>query len=235
MRLRDLTVRLISPQGRMAEQDDGRVFARPGMTYRIRLKNHDRNHRMLLGIDIDGRRVTEGGLVLNPSTTIELERPLYDSGLFTVFAEGNEEVFGEDGGRGNPELGLIEVTARREVRAWRPAPPSVQYDSFMSHMSPDRPPYPLEGDAVFCESADLDYGSAEHNESVFPVRETAAGTGLTGQSSQRFVDVEVGALEDHATVIRLRLVIAPATGLDRPRPLSGSAETAIPPRPIARP
>jgi hypothetical protein len=236
MRLNDLTVRLISPQGRMSEQDDGRVFARPGMTYRIRLRNHDPNHRMVLGIDIDGRRVTESGLVLDPGAMIELERPLYDSGLFTVFAEGNEEVFGEDGGRGNPDLGLIEVTARKEVRGWRPPPPSRDvYTSFMPLSASAREPFPLEGDDSFFDAAEPDSGQLVLNESISHVRETAAGTGLTGQSSQRFVDVEVGPLEEHATVIRLRLVIAPVTGADRPRPLSGSAETPVPPRPIARP
>ena len=48
--------------------------------------------------------------------------------------------------------------------------------------------------------------------------ERAAGTGLTGYSSQRFVSVQVGPLEQEATVIRLRIVIGSEEAFSAPRP-----------------
>jgi hypothetical protein len=68
--------------------------------------------------------------------------------------------------------------------------------------------------------------------------ESAAGTGLTGHSDQYFVPVQVGELEEHETVVRLRLVIASVTsiqGRPDPRPLPGPVETPVPPRPRPRP
>jgi len=63
--------------------------------------------------------------------------------------------------------------------------------------------------------------------------ERAAGTGLTGSSSQEFVPVHVGQLESEATVVRLRLVIATDEALSAPRPLPES--DVAPARPAARP
>ena len=63
--------------------------------------------------------------------------------------------------------------------------------------------------------------------------ERAAGTGLTGHSSQQFVPVAVGPLESEATVIRLRIVIGSDEALAAPRPLPESQEA--PARPAARP
>jgi hypothetical protein len=63
--------------------------------------------------------------------------------------------------------------------------------------------------------------------------ERAAGTGLTGSSSQDFVAVTVGTLEAEATVIRLRLVIASEEALATPRPLPKT--DAAPARPTPRP
>jgi hypothetical protein len=71
--------------------------------------------------------------------------------------------------------------------------------------------------------------TGEHPASI----ERAAGTGLTGSSSQEFVHVHVGPLETEATVIQLRLVIGSADVLDAPRPLPAS--DLAPSRPAARP
>jgi len=63
--------------------------------------------------------------------------------------------------------------------------------------------------------------------------ERAAGTGLTGHSSQRFIPVSVGPLETEATVIRLRIVIGSDEAFAAPRPLPETQEA--PARPAARP
>ena len=63
--------------------------------------------------------------------------------------------------------------------------------------------------------------------------ERAAGTGLSGSSTQEFVPIHVGTLETEATVIQLRLVIGTDEALLRARPLPHSA--GAPARPAARP
>jgi hypothetical protein len=63
--------------------------------------------------------------------------------------------------------------------------------------------------------------------------ERAAGTGLTGHSSQTFVTTMVGPLEEEATVIRLRIVIGTDEAFAAPRPLHDASDA--PARPAARP
>jgi len=65
--------------------------------------------------------------------------------------------------------------------------------------------------------------------------ERAAGTGLTGHSTQEFVPVFVGTLEQEATVVRLRLVIGTDDALSEPRSLTSDASHSAPARPAARP
>jgi len=76
-------------------------------------------------VSIDGHGVTGHGLVINPWSSVDLERPIHatERGRFTVIAEGDERVFGPDGGRDNAALGLIEARFRRELpNASRPEP-----------------------------------------------------------------------------------------------------------------
>ena len=116
MRVGDFSVEVIAVEGVARELDSGHVLARPGQVYMLRLRNHG-PLRAVADISIDGRSVTGGGLVLNPWSTADLERPIHarERGRFTVIAEGNEQVFGPDGGRDNPDLGVIEARFRREL------------------------------------------------------------------------------------------------------------------------
>jgi hypothetical protein len=63
--------------------------------------------------------------------------------------------------------------------------------------------------------------------------ERAAGTGLTGHSSQRFTPTRLGPLENEATVIQLRLVIASVEAIQAAP--SHVDEQVAPARPAARP
>ena len=112
------------------ETASGHVLARPGQVYALRIRNFG-PLRCVAEVSIDGQNVTAGGLVIEPWCTEELERPITpdEDGRFTVVAEGDERVFGPDGGRENADLGLIEVRFRRELpggpeRA-RPLPPTL--------------------------------------------------------------------------------------------------------------
>jgi hypothetical protein len=127
MRVGDFSVEVIGAGGGAThELDSGHVVARPGQVYVLRLRNHG-PLRCVADLSIDGHGVTGNGLVINAWSSVDLERPVHatERGRFTVIAEGDERVFGPDGGRDNAALGLIEARFRRELpNAARPEPVS---------------------------------------------------------------------------------------------------------------
>jgi hypothetical protein len=153
MRVGDFSVEVVATDGAVREVESGHVLARPGQVYALRLRNHG-PLRCVADIAIDGRTVTGDGLVINAWSSVDLERPIHASerGRFTVIAEGDERVFGPDGGRDNPDLGLIEARFRRELpnaqrRHMLPEPTIPQPIVTMPlpprpPTSPDRGPYP---------------------------------------------------------------------------------------------
>jgi hypothetical protein len=153
MRVGDFSVEVIGGGGGTThELDSGHVVARPGQVYVLRLRNHG-PLRCVAEVSIDGHSVTGNGLVINPWSTVDLERPIHatERGRFTVIAEGDERVFGPDGGRDNAALGLIEARFRRELpNATRPEPvyepaiprPIVTLPSPLGDPSPEPGPMP---------------------------------------------------------------------------------------------
>lgn len=127
MRVGDFSVEVVAAEGGVREIESGHVLARPGQVYKLRLRNHS-PLRAVAEITIDGHTVTGRGLVVDALSTLYLERPIHETerGRFTVIAEGDERVFGPDGGRDNANLGLIEARFRRELpeprREWSIAP-----------------------------------------------------------------------------------------------------------------
>ena len=261
MRTGDFAVEVV-PRGKgigVREIGSGHVLARPGQVYALRLRNLG-PLRCVADVSIDGRTVTAGGLVIDAYCTEELERPITpdEDGRFTVVAEGDERVFGPDGGRDNPELGLIEVRFRRELpggpeRA-RPLPPTLGrvlddpvptvpdwrpsrmnaalFSRFDSGEFPGSPKGLMKGRGLGVEPSVREPASPGPNESTLDDAERAAGTGLTGHSAQRFTPTHLGSLEREATLIQLRLVIASAEAIAAARqPL----ESESPARPAARP
>ena len=117
MRVGDFGVDVVPmQQDDFRELESGHVLARPGTVYGLRLRNYG-PLRCVADVRIDGKLVTAGGLVLNAYDAVTLERPIDpgEAGRFTVIAEGDERVFGPDGGRDNPDLGSIEARFRREL------------------------------------------------------------------------------------------------------------------------
>jgi hypothetical protein len=167
-----------------------------------------------------------------------------------VFAEGTEEVFGDDGGRGNPDLGLVEVEYRRELasppppvyipRAAPPAMPGREFDFPAAPLPSPPPAAPARPSTVprIWSSAQAPATTSAAPPPPAAVRESdvdsAAGTGLTGRSEQSFRTVAVGPLEETATRVALRIVIGRQEAFGRARPLPG-AERPVPPRPTPRP
>ena len=263
MRVGDFGVEVLAVQGDdIRELDTGHVLARPGAVYALRLRNFG-PLRCVAKVEIDGKAITAGGLVLSAYSAVTLERPVdeFETGRFTVVAEGDERVFGPDGGRDNGDLGLIEARFRRELpdstrpRNVRPLPenPSLPFPSITP---PGRPMAPPEwsppglrsegpettgfGDGVvrspttgFGIDAGLSRLSKSRRVPPSELVERAAGTGLTGRSNQQFEPVFVGTLEQEATVLQLRLVIGTDEAFSAPRPLRETDNA--PARPAARP
>ncbi|HEY4130277.1 MAG TPA: hypothetical protein VGM50_06645 [Gemmatimonadaceae bacterium] len=143
MRVGDFGVELVPMgEGELRETDSGHVLARPGTVYGIRLRNHG-PLRCVAEVRLDDKSVTGAGLlVIDAYGTVTLERPVHDTekGRFTVIAEGNEKVFGPDGGRDNPALGTIAVSFRRELpREEYRAPTFVGRDSGRPIPTPGSP------------------------------------------------------------------------------------------------
>jgi hypothetical protein len=245
VRVGDFGVEVLpSGSGSMRETDTGHVLARPGQVYKMRLRNFG-PLRAVVQVELDGRPVTAGGLVLSPWRWTDLERPIDDGeeGCFTVVAEGDERVFGPDGGRDNQSLGLIRASFRRELPEERRGL-LIEAPDFSYPTPPDeRTRWPRQVTSARPTISALRTAETP----LSPMRRTgpsivdaernverAAGTGLTGHSDQRFTPVHVGRLEPEATVLQLRLVIASESAIneDAPRPLSGAR---VPERPAARP
>ena len=263
MRAGDFGVEVVGAGDDVVEVSSGHVLARRGTKYTLRLMNFG-PLRCVCDVRIDGERVTAGGLVLDAYGTTDIERPVdgQENGRFTVIAEGNETVFGPDGGRDNPHLGLIEAHFRRELPtasrpSETPAVPAIVRTPFSdpvgppSGPGPGRPMAPPEWTPPSWQAsagAPRQQPRAATSDELVSWRveetaapsflpshsiERAAGTGLTGHSDQRFMPVVVGQLEHEETVIRLRLAIGTDEALAAARPLQTSDTT--PARPAARP
>jgi len=253
MRVGDFSVEVVPyREGTVRELDSGHVLTRPGQVYTLRLRNHG-PLRAVAEIDIDGKSATDSGLVLRPWSVTELERPLRDSehGRFTVIAEGNERVFGLDGGRDNESLGIIRVSFRRELPSESssvdPLDDAISFsrtmDSFPAPEPPGRPsritrewspPMNFGGAPAVGGSPSLDRFRRQQPRIGEQDVERAAGTGLSGHSDQVFVPIHMGPLEKEATVIMLRIVIGTEEALaeQSARPLHSNR---VPERPAARP
>ncbi|HXT16866.1 MAG TPA: hypothetical protein VN706_14600 [Gemmatimonadaceae bacterium] len=244
MRVGDFGVEVVAVRdGDVRELESGHVLAHTGTVYAIRLRNFG-PLRCVADVRVDGTSVTARGLVVNAYGVVTLERPVEgrDAGRFTVIAEGDERVFGPDGGRDNPDLGSIEVSFRRELpRDSARARPDLSDVPMLPvpriPMPPSRPMAPPEW-----TPPGLPYGF--HARATTPALpdvarddtdliERAAGTGLTGRSMQEFESIAIGPLEAEATVLRLRIVIGTDDAFDASRPLADNDRA--PARPPARP
>ncbi|HTE45486.1 MAG TPA: hypothetical protein VK636_09605 [Gemmatimonadaceae bacterium] len=151
MRRGDFGVEVVAVEGGdVRELESGHVLARPGTVYGIRLRNFG-PLRCVTNVRLDGKGVTAAGLVLDAYGVVTLERPddENETGRFTVVAEGDERVFGPDGGRDNPNLGSIDASFRRELprdstdRSGDPVRPLPDIRTLPLPSSPNMPGSPI--------------------------------------------------------------------------------------------
>jgi len=189
------------PEG---NEQGGYVELSNGQQYKLVLSNR---HSVPCDakVEIDGKDV--GTWRIHAYDGITLERPAHDTGHFTFYQVGTPEAAQAALNPGDPDLGLVKVTFTPEKRR-----PPVNYT-----------PGAYDAPVASGPAASFSMRGAES-------KGCSGGTGLSGESRQRFV--EVGSIEyDYAqqTTIFLRLIARPVGGSDGPRPLT-SFSTQIPPR-----
>jgi len=196
------------------EQSGGYVEVAHGKQYSLSLRN-SRNVRCDARVEIDGQDV--GTWRIDSHSTIKLERPAHDTGRFTFYELGTSEAEQAGLAEGDPNLGLVKVTFTPE-RVARPlrTPGLVSgsihvrdtgtwpmgdwfYTSNTAQMEPE--------DLTNSAFPDIPMAACAGAEGVSTYSLSAGGTGLSGESGQRFYNV--ASLDyDYAqqTVIHLRLV-----------------------------
>jgi len=185
------------PQG--TETNDGYVKMVHGVQYTINLGNRTDVDADAI-VTVDGK--PQGKFRVHRQGSITLERPIHDTGHFTCYKLDSPE--GRDAQLNvGSDLGLITVEfkpARHIEKVYTP-------DPFLKTMEVEGPP--------------LTYGGGMKG-----ITRSAAGTGLSGTSSQKFHTVpDLDYDESQKTTIHLRLFVND----DTPRPLTSvSRETPIP-------
>lgn len=213
------------------ETSSGYVEMRHGKVYKLCLRN-SRRVRCDAQVEIDGKDV--GTWRIPSCSSITLERPADDDGEFTFYKVGTLEARQAALDVRSDNLGLIAVTfsperARRVVKPlpsvpetppWPTSPPqwgnTEDYPEFFGSISLSAE---FGGDEVVvaCAGGEPVRSRGRGGSAGAPKSLSAGGTGLSGQSNQRFGTT--GMIEydyTQQTTIHLRLV---AQKDDGPRPL----------------
>ena len=120
----------------LREKDDSTVFMPFGSEYSLMLKNLE-SRRSLVNISIDGTDVTHGGLIIQPNSTVELERFIKDlkQGNRFKFIEKTKQISEHRGDK--MDDGLIRVEFAFEKRK-----PIIHTEIIHEHHHGYWPPYP---------------------------------------------------------------------------------------------
>ena len=129
----------IKSGGKIMSEEGETVYLPFGGEYSILLKNLN-TVRALVNIEIDGQDVADGGLIINPNQTVDLERFIVNSNLREgprfKFIEKTEQISDHRGDR--VEDGIIRVTYQFEV-TYTPVVYSYTYDPWDSGKTPKTP------------------------------------------------------------------------------------------------
>jgi len=191
----------VKVDGKVLREVNGDVFLPFGSEYSVTLKNLS-GRRAVVHVDIDGQRMTDGGLVIDSGNSIDLERAIGGNlleGRKFKFIEKTEDIEKHRGNR--VDDGLVRVTYQFE----RPAPPVVRWETlpYRQHQWGDGFIYTNS-----LGSAGTPHIGAAYS-STFANCSTKSADGITvegAKSDQRFNYITVGSLEDetHSVVVRLR-------------------------------
>lgn len=226
---------VIVPEGR--EKDSGHVQIPHNTKFRVQLKNHWHNRRCDAVVTMDGKVM--GTFRVDNHGSITLERPSHDEGCFTFYRADTPEYEKASGGEVSEDLrGLVQVVFKPEKAQqvqMIPRTRSIPEDAWKGQGSQtlsvpqncSAPPVTRSTQTKGLEREEKTSGGI-----VLPMSATKAGvTGLSGHSSQRFIEVaELDYDRTEEVTVSLRLVAWD----DGPRPLTSAAPKANPvPAPVA--
>jgi hypothetical protein len=178
------------------EIGNGYIEIKHGTQYTISLYNSN-SVRADAEIYVDGKHI--GTFRVNAYSNISLERPLNDNGKFTFYRSGSIEFNNSElYNVSRSKLGLIQVTFKPEKAKITLRSKGISGQSVDSH-------------SLNCYSSNTNWSSG--------------GTGLSGYSSQEFVNVSELDYDKTTTTINLRLIERNRKSV---RPLKSNISTPIP-------
>lgn len=210
MYLNDFSVRV--PEG--DETPGGYVELPHNTNYTLSLRNN-RSVRCDARVDIDGKHV--GTWRIEAHSNILLERPAHDTGKFTFYKLGTSEARSIGLNGTDPNLGLVKITF---MPAKKPRPMPVYRSAVL-------PQATFTGGIPGASSGRIEELTCSVSAKGL-TSHSAGGTGLSGESRQRFYTVATLDYDfSQQTVIHLRLVCKADT--DAPRPLTSYSSPVPPP------
>ena len=221
------------PEG--IEQAGGYVAINHLQQYSIVLHNDDTIRRCDAEIFVDGKSI--GSFRIGPRNTVKLERPYNDQGRFTFYRSGSTDASAAgEATISEQDKGLISVIFRPERLINAPIVRSSASHPSLSDIRTDTLGYDTDTKCDWAET----YTPSSNMRSCPPRQHTncskksiSAGiTGLSGKSSQQFVNVApLDYDKDLEVTINLRL-ICDERGQTGARPLQGSPRTTCVPAPV---
>lgn len=181
----------VKVEGKVLREVNGDVFLPFGSEYSVTLKNLS-GRRAVVHVDIDGQRMTDGGLVINSGNSVDLERAIGGNlleGRRFRFIEKTDEI--EKHRWNRVDDGLVRVTYQFEL-------PTVTWTNL-------NVPFTYTGGTA--GASGVASGAAYSSTSVNCSTTNRDGITVEGsRSNQKFNYVNIGLLENevHSIVMRLR-------------------------------
>jgi len=127
--------------------------------YKIYIKNNDKNHRILVEIDIDGTNVTGNGIIIDANSHVHLERFVDIARRFKFVTADADGVAEPD----SPDNGKITITVNKENTYFQQVTPDWNKYSWMKSSDGTLNPYPTvtySTDSGVLRSCSLNAGSS---------------------------------------------------------------------------
>jgi hypothetical protein len=212
----------------LEETCDNYVVMQHGQQYSLKLSNHHKDSGSCKPCDadayIDGKFV--GSWRIPFGQNILLERSVNDSGKFTAYRKDSAEAKQAGIDSNSSELGLIKVVFRPGTKKIQVARVVISYPYVpLPYIDPNPWPWHIywnttsDSNTYSCNTTSTaSYNSGNEPQGTLTrscENLVGGGTGLSGESSQRFSEVEELSYDEPCTTIFLRLAFRD----EEPRPL----------------
>lgn len=236
-------VAAIKVNGKVLREFSGNTVKLPfDSEYSILLKNLSTTQKAVVDITIDGNKVSDSGIVVNPASEVELERPASDSAVgnkfkFIAKTEKVEEFRGNKAGDG-----LVNINVRFEAQhqynplVWNPRP-TWPYDSPVRYWLEHGAPTKL-GNLIDYGTSKLDSGLHAAQNAVqgsYNVTYASASISSDGVTTTRTrsAGITVPGSESHQTFTKTYVSTLETTEYNIQFSLVGQEDSTAVPQPVA--